>query len=1150
MNFSITGWTEADTLYNSAFIPSGNTPVITIKVNLHIIQDQDGENNFCEENEDHMIYLNSLFREDWSKSVNGLMKNIPNLIWQGDTLLEYHIEDSRIRFSVENKYFHQDDGGLAEKNSHWDYRNYFLENFSVNPETEINIFLSPTHPTENSSIGGYGPPGGSSTNPPYLGTVTLYNIYQNFINNPLDQYPYGGSPWAVNPLIVHEFGHVFGLHHTNLENRSYLRFYPELPWPEEFYWCSPSSDSYCSNNVMGGSNSKRYLSPLQIGHIHRIFASNPARIRYLKSCEYNPDKDIVIESGEGIDPKNDEPIGPNVVEWNSPKVVSGNITIEEDAVLIVRCLLSMPNNGKIIVKPGGRLEIDGGIITNSCGENWSGVFVEGDPTLNQTYANQGAVILSNGAIIENASTGVSTRSVDSNWDHNGGIVVANNATFRNNYRDVAFYAYQNLDHSGNEMDNVSSFTNCTFKTTEKTPFDNHTNHISMWRVKGVSIENSIFQDFRSVLRAQKRKGVKTSTASFSIDNSEFNNLLYGIYASSSDVGATFDVENSEFSSYKGIFFNAIDHVRILNNQFYVIPGYEYDDGPKCENTYGIYVHHSNSFQIEDNVFTSTLANTDHCGSVGIVAKNTGSTRNEILRNAFDGFTVGIEAIGMNRGERGYEGLALLCSDFNNNKYDIFVTPGDGWADYQKLGIRGNQGSYAPEQAGNLFGNDSPILSSNFINDCRDIHYFMHDPSSEPRVEPSIFDEYSINIYNMNTDFYGSEICNPSSGGSRDQLVDEVNANRDIYLQTNEQLNNTVDYGDTEMLETEVEGADEYTAYNTYLNLIQLSSYISKEVLKSLSSKEEGFNQAMIRDVLVNTPHAAKSQVINQILDERKNLLPWYMRMQINQGVSNFGDKEILLNQKGTHKNLYDNALKNLMAIDIRSRDQSHLQELKTILQESPEINNRFLLAELEFSQNNFTNGFQVLNTIEQEFSFNDPYLQEKHMDYLNFYETIQDWSLENLGFIGLTEIQKDYLTDFLEKNHRIAGKALSILIKNQGVDFEEVVYLPAEEVSPKSDPFDQPSRLKPEIESHIEFSIFPNPGVNFITLNWCNENGNLKGGKIDFYTAAGHHHHTFVIDIQCNQKIMDISNWKPGQYLGILKSPCGQKKTIPFIILN
>lgn len=91
----------------------------------------------------------------------------------------------------------------------------------------------------------------------------------------------------------------------------------------------------------------------------------------------------------------------------------GQLVVESGAVATIHDTLKMGSAANILVRPGGRLVVDGGVLTASSDVDlWEGIFVEGDRTQPQTSAQQGVVELRNGATIENVRTAISTNSLD------------------------------------------------------------------------------------------------------------------------------------------------------------------------------------------------------------------------------------------------------------------------------------------------------------------------------------------------------------------------------------------------------------------------------------------------------------------------------------------------------------------------------------------------------------------------------------------------------------------------------------------------------------------------------------------------------------------------------------------------------------------
>ena len=55
--------------------------------------------------------------------------------------------------------------------------------------------------------------------------------------------------------------------------------------------------------------------------------------------------------------------------------IGGIPVIDKNGVLILKCRLSMPNQSRIIIKPGGKLIINGAEIHNACDDTWKGIEV-------------------------------------------------------------------------------------------------------------------------------------------------------------------------------------------------------------------------------------------------------------------------------------------------------------------------------------------------------------------------------------------------------------------------------------------------------------------------------------------------------------------------------------------------------------------------------------------------------------------------------------------------------------------------------------------------------------------------------------------------------------------------------------------------------
>jgi len=68
--------------------------------------------------------------------------------------------------------------------------------------------------------------------------------------------------------------------------------------------------------------------------------------------------------------------------WNTPMLAIDTVTISNGATLTITSEVKCERNTTIIIQPGGKLNLNGGTLTNGCiGGLWQGITVLGDPML-------------------------------------------------------------------------------------------------------------------------------------------------------------------------------------------------------------------------------------------------------------------------------------------------------------------------------------------------------------------------------------------------------------------------------------------------------------------------------------------------------------------------------------------------------------------------------------------------------------------------------------------------------------------------------------------------------------------------------------------------------------------------------------------------
>jgi len=354
-----------------------HTPVKQIKVNIHVMCDNNGKGNFNEE----------IGREFCRSVVNAANTNIRknkkmNLPVGNNTpnipvRYKYVLTPDPTIPGDDGIYFHRDDDYyfiLAKGRDRNNYDKGIFKKYGIQKGKVLNVFVQDNHldslqsPTYNPIMNGIAFPRES--------WVKCSNWF-NYFNDP-------GRKWLAPKQLNHEIGHVLGLQHTWIYNDGC----DDTP-KNANCWNYSQTDPDCkvvSNNVMDYNTYRNAWSPCQIGIAHHTLTmgQNKKDILVDDWCRYNPKKTITIASGEDI-------------EWNSCKDLLGDIIIETDAKLTIRCRTSLPKGAKIIVMPKGKLYLDGARLHNDCGDKWQGIEVW------QIGRKRGEVRHCNDAKIENTT---------------------------------------------------------------------------------------------------------------------------------------------------------------------------------------------------------------------------------------------------------------------------------------------------------------------------------------------------------------------------------------------------------------------------------------------------------------------------------------------------------------------------------------------------------------------------------------------------------------------------------------------------------------------------------------------------------------------------------------------------------------------------
>lgn len=845
--------------------------------------------------------------------------------------------------------------------------------------------------------------------------------------------------------------------------------------------------------------------------------------------------------------------------WNDDRHVNRDVIVNNGAHLTIKSEMRFSEDSKIIVKPGGRLILDGCRLTNACSDElWQGIEVWGNRSTHQYEINgsfgQGYVEMRNGATIENAVCALALWRPN-HWSYTGGIVHATDAVFRNNQRSVHALYYKNQSYiNGKETDYNAWFNRCQFIVDENYLGDeDHVfhKHVDLDHVRGFKFRTCDFSvTAPSSNISYWTSGIAGNEAGFSVsgmcsnnniypcpsyDNSTFSGFLSAISAVNDGTRTppTITVTRSSFNNNDfGIYVSNLSNTSVRFCDFNV----KRHDNWLCGA--GIFLENVLNYSVEENALAKT--NTFNGEGYGVVIKNC-AVQSKVYRNQFENLYCGNLAWGRNilmKSSNNYIGLEYGCNTNTGNTFDFYVLDDEGVFS----GLQSSQGS-SLAAARNTFSTNG----YHFYNggDHR-ITYYYYNVAGFEDEKPLNYNEDKVQIDSTNlTDNCPSNFGNgvdpvsfvltPAEKYQREQDYYEAytayNGLKAVY-------DSRIDGGNTNNMLYDIASATPSDMWALRTQLLGASPYLSREVLTDASDRDDVFTESVLFEILLSNPDELKKDSLMYHLRNKTNPLPQYMMNILDQVANGTTARTVMQNRMAAYRGEYTRAAGDIIR-SLVNDTVLDITELRGWLANMKDFYADRDIIATYVDEGDFTNALTLANMLPSLYGLTGNDLVE-HNDYVELLELYRDLYNDDRNIMQLDSTEWAQVERIaLQGSGYPQAMAQAVLY---GTDWESYA----------ENPFDCPTLTLPQGGQRggyaftpedlgkalgLSISVKPNPATTWAAVDYTLP-AKLSKATITVSNALG----VIVMSTELNgnqgQKVLDLRGLADGVYLYTIK--CGE----------